>query len=778
MAARKLTAFIQIIGLGIGLGGVILMLAYILHEYSFDKYHTNSSHIYRVVYDKNCTTPYPMGDRFKEEIPGVKNIFRIYNLWNAQIKKNDDYLKEEHFILADSSIFSILDIPILAGNQKLLFNDRSDIVISEKAAEKYFGTFNPVGKLLEINMSGELVKCNITGVYKNFPSNSSLQPEFIGNIKLAFHAFRNSILLFGNIKEINEQELPNSWDEFGMQTFVLTSDNSSISAIERKGTAICKSHLKEKKEKEIHLQEFTKMYFYSEDLWNKNPLLTSNVKSIRLFEGIAILILLIACFNYILLTTTETQSQLKEIACRKVNGASTRQIAHKIYTYALLVAILSLLPAMLFVKLTIPFFNQLFEKNIDIGLFLNPLYVIATIGITIFTGFLGGSYTILHTRKLSPANLFRPIGVYGFAKLFSSGGIIVFQFIVFILLVSSAIIMDKQVRYSETQNQGFNSDNVLVFKLSNLELRKKAAVIKSKLVANSHVLGVATSGFTPPGDGFFNMTLGKEGAEVIKEEGMFVGNGLIELLKIPVLDGTSFTENCVQSDGILINAMAANKYKVKVGDVLGSFKVRCILKDFHVHSFHRPINPLVILKMDDKDCFELAVRTDGYNVEVIREAKKIWEDILPTAFFEYQLLNDRISSFYAKERTQVKTITFFSLLAVFLAVIGLLGYVSIITLKRTKEIGIRKVNGARITEILAMLNKDFVKWVAIAFIIACPIAWFAMYKWLQNFAYKTELSWWVFTIAGLMALIVALITVSGQSWRAAIKNPVEALRYE
>lgn len=779
MHARKLTTFIQIIGLGIGLGSVIVMLAFILHEYSFDTYHKNSPNIYRVSYDKNCSTPFPMGDKFKEEIPEIKNSFRICNLWNAQIKMGNDYLKEDHFLLADSSIFSILDIPILTGNKKALFNNKVDIAISDRAAQKYFGNLNPVGKSLEINMSGELVNCNISGIYKHFRSNSSLQPDFIGNIKLAFHSLQNSTIFSGNAKEINEQELTNSWDQYGFQTFILVSNKSAIHSIEKKATAIYHAHEKEKKQTEVNLQEFTNMYFHSEGFYNTTPLLTSNLKGIRLYEGIAILILLIAFFNYVLLTSAETQSQLKEIACRKVNGATAIQIAKKIYTHSLLVALLSLLPAMLFVKLTIPFFNQFFDKNIEIGLFVNISYMLISMGVAVFTGLIGGTYTILYIRKLTPVNLLKPIGKYGSTKLISSNGLIVFQFIVFILLISSAIIMEKQVKYSEAKSQGFDSNNVLIFRLDNLELRKKVAIIKSKLSTNAHVLSMATSGFTPPSGSSMWLTLDGKGSKEISGEGILVGNGLIGLLKIPVLEGKSYTENDSKERSVIIlNESAANKYKVKVGDQFGTFKVWGILKDFHIHSLHSPINPLFILKMDDADCYELVIRSDGNNKELIRNAKSIWNELFPTGFFEYELLNDRISSFYNKERKQVKTITFFSLLAIFLTVIGLLGYVSIIALKRTKEIGIRKVNGARVTEILAMLNKDFIKWVVIAFVIACPIAWYAMHKWLQNFAYKTEISWWVFAAAGLVAMAVAVLTVSWQSWKAATRNPVQSLRYE
>ncbi|HEY4786382.1 MAG TPA: FtsX-like permease family protein [Bacteroidales bacterium] len=781
MATNKLITSVQVIGLGIGLGSVILMLMFILHEYSFDKYHKNSGKVYRVVYEKDCSTPYIMGESFKSGIPEIKNVFRIYSVSNTLIKCNEELIKEDNFLLADSSIFSVLDIPIIAGNPRLLFQNTNDVVISDKAAQKYFGNNDPVGKPLEVTMSGQPVLCNVSGIFKRFPSNSSFQSEIIGNIQLAGYCLPNQTMLFTTGAKSNPDEVINGWKQRGFQTFVLIPGNISSALLENKATVLCKTEDGDNKGKKISLQPFTRMYFHSGELWNYEPLRISNLRTIRIFEGIALLILLTAWFNYILLSTAETRSQLRELACRKVIGASSGQIALKTYVHSLVITLLSLFVALLFVQLIIPLFNQFFDKNIDIRLLFNPAYLGAILLITLITGLSGGSYVSFYMARLKPVNLFKPLtGSQNNGRLIPSGVIIMLQFSVFILLSISAIIVEKQVWYSENKSQGFNSNHVVIFKLNNQELKSKIDVIRSKLESNPHVIKVATSAFTPPTTGFIRLALGNDNnSEPIKEEGLFVGNNLIELLQIPVQDGHSFYYNTGdKSNAIIINESASKKYKVKAGDQLGSFRVCGIVKDFHVHSFHKPITPLIILKMNDNGCYELAVRSDGNDKEVINTAHKIWKEILPTAFFDYQLLNDRIVSFYDKERNQAKTITFFSFLAIFLCLIGLFGYVSVNLIKRTKEIGIRKVNGARVSEVLLMLNTTFIKWVAVAFIIACPIAYYAMHQWLQNFAYKTELSWWVFVLAGLTAVAVAILTVSWQSWRAATRNPVESLRYE
>jgi putative ABC transport system permease protein len=771
---------VQVIGLGIGLGSVILMLVTIIHEYSFDKYHRNCINIYRVIQDKDCSTPYIMGDVFKEDIPEIGNVFRIYPMWNVRLKKDNDYIREDCFMLADSSIFTILDIPLFSGNRSHLMQGKNDIVISDQAAKKYFEGTDPVGKSIEISISGNITVCNITGVFRKFPSNSSFRTDFIGNIKLAAYAMADQIKIFSTGSEGGKDILKDSWNQVGFQTFLLLAVNPDVKSIEKKADFICQKNSKEFNQKHIHLQKYAAMYFHSEELWNFAPFVISNLKTLRMFEGIAILVLIIACFNYVLLSTAETRSNLKGIACRKVIGASSGQIAMKIYVHSILISILSLIPALIFISLILPYFNQLFDKNISIDLLGTPVYLVSSLGVALITGILGGVFISVYSARLSPVNLFKPtVNGKGITKALSSGGMIVFQFAVFILLLSAALIVGKQVRYSEGMNQGFNTNNVAIIKLNDVELRNSTGIIKTRLLNNPHIVDVAASAFTPPTNNFIQLEIGKDkNSEPIKEEGLFVGDDLIELLQIPVLEGKTYKTDDPAEGEFIINQTAAEKYHVAIGDPLGSFKVRGIVKDFHLHSMHRPIEPLFILKMNDEGCYELAIRSDGNNKEAISAARKVIADIMPSAVFDYQMLNDRISSFYQNEKKQIKTISFFTVLAILLSIMGMIGFVSMKLQMRTKEIGIRKVNGARMVEILVMFYKDFVQWVFLSFIIGCPVAWFATNKWLQNFAYKTALSWWVFLLAGTLALVIALLTVSWQSWQAARKNPVEALRYE
>ena len=447
---------------------------------------------------------------------------------------------------------------------------------------------------------------------------------------------------------------------------------------------------------------------------------------------------------------------------------------------SIVTSFLSIIPALFFLSLIIPFFNQLFNKNLSISLFLKPTYIALLLSLILFTGLVAGAYISFMASKMNPLQLLAPMSTKKQRNIKGKGLLIATQFIIFIFLFSTTTLMEKQIVFSTHKSPGFNSDNILVFKLNNKEIQNQFSIIKSKIATNPHVLSLAGSSFTPPTESFLQLTVSNGENDELKEEGLFIGPNLISALSIPILDGEDYTDesSLVDRSELILNKTAAEKYNVKAGEYLGKFYIRAIVADFHAHSLHKFIKPLLLINIGNSDATELVIHTDGNNQHVIHNMQQLWTENSPSSYLEYEFLNDRIEKFYTKERKQVQSLIFFTFMAIALAALGLFGYVSLVLIQRTKEIGIRKVNGARISEVMTMLNKDFVKWVVIAFVIAAPVSWYAMHKWLENFAYKTELSWWIFALAGFLALGIALLTVSWQSWRAATRNPVEALRYE
>lgn len=774
---NKLSSFINIFGLGIGLGCVVLMGTYILHEFSFDKYHKNSQNLYRIIVDNNASESYAMGEAFKDNVPGIESIFRIYDIWNTKVKLNNEFVKEDEFVLADQEIFSSLDIPLLLGNPNDLLKTTTSLVISDKIRNKYFPDENPVGKTLKVSISGRFVDFIITGVFQHFPSYSSIQASCIGNIQEAFPVMSSSASLFSRFDEKETDRLRQNWEKGGFQTIVLTNQNINIETTEKLCANIYRKH--KQKDYEVQFQPFCQIYLHSNNITNSGLFKTSELSTLKIYAGIALLIMVVALINYILLSLADAKKQLKQVACHKINGASAFNIQKRYLQQSLVTTFLSLIPAIFFLVLVIPFFNQLFDKHLSMLLFLKVPYLAMLFVLIIFIGLISGAYISFYTSRLNPLQLLSPATAKLKNKITQKGILIAVQFIIFIFLFSSTLLMEKQLLFSIHKNPGFNANNILIFKLDNKEAQKQFSVLKSKIKQNLHVKMVAASSFTPPTQNFLQLTVG-DGDNRLKEEGLFIGSNLISTLEIPILGGDDYieSENPSANPELIINEMAAQKYNVNAGEYLGKYYIKAVVADFHAHSLHRFIKPLLLINIGIEDATELVVRTDGHNQEVIQYVKDLWSDILPTSFMEYELLNNRISVFYEKETKQTKSVMFFAFMAIILAALGLFGYVALALIQRTKEIGIRKVNGAHISEVLAMLYKDFVKWVAIAFVIATPVAYYAMHRWLQNFAYKTELSWWVFVLAGLLALGIALLTVSWQSWRAATRNPVEALRYE
>ena len=764
--------------MGIGIGCAVLMGAYILHEFSFDKYHKNSQNLYRVVVDNNASGPYVWGQELKDNVPGINNVSRIYEYWNARVKLQDDFIKESGFILTEKDLFSMLDIPLLLGEKNDLLNTSTSIVISDLMRDKYFPDENPVGQILEVNLSGRIVKFVVTGVFQHFPSYSSIQADFIGSIDQAFLKMTHAASgIFDRTKEKDTNKLKSSWDEGGFQTLVLVNENANLNEIEKKGVKIYNKN--RNKNYKARLQPLNDIYLYSNNISNKGPFLSSQLSALKIYAGIAILILLIACINYILLSLADAKKQLKQVAYHKIIGASAGHIQRKYLQQFLVIAMFSFIPALLFLSAIIPFFNIQFEKNLSIGLFLNLQYIALILSFIVFTALVAGLYVSIYAKRTNALTILSDKRIRAKNRINEKGLLVATQFVIFIFLVSSTIVMEKQIMFSTNKDHGFTTDNVLIFKLQNQNAQKNFNVLSQKINQNPHVLSVAGSSFTPPTQSFLQLSIANGEHEELKEEGLFIAPNLVSTLQIPIVEGNDFTHEDINNiSSFIINESAAKKYDVKAGEYLGKYLIQAVVKDFHAHSLHRHIKPLLLINSGNENSTQLVVRTNGNDREVIKYVQNLWAEVLPYSILEYETLSDRIADFYKKEKVQTQSVMFFSFMAVILAFMGLLGFVSLMLIQKTKEIGIRKVNGAKVTEVLAMLNKDFVKWVAIAFVIACPIAYYAMNKWLENFAYKTTLSWWIFALAGVLALGIALLTVSWQSWRAATRNPVEALRYE
>ena len=776
---RKYYSGISILSLGIGLGCAVLMATYIIHEFSFDKYHTNSARLYRVIDGNKTATAYAMGEAFEKDIPEIESVCRIYPGVDLKVKQGTQFLEEKDAVFADKTFNEYFDVKIINGNPDNQLSDPSSLLISKRIAKKYFKDQNPVGETMEIALGGDIYHFNVSGVFENFPSYSSLQVNFIGKIDVAFKLLWDIEYDIGFSDTRPEIDYRNEWIRNEFTTFLLLKKGMDKENVEGKCTQVCLSHRKENPEKGITLQPISNMYLHSDNLELTSTFSTNQLSSLKIFMAIGLLILIIAIINFILISNADNNISVTEIACRKVNGATRKQIIFESLFKSVLVAFISLIPAFIVVWLTIPVFNNLFQKDLSISLFFKWQYILSLLSITLLTGISAGLYLGLFVSRVSPGKLFNNNYLPFRKRVILRGGLVIVQFVIFILLVSSFLIMHEQYNYSLHMDMGLNSENTLIINLQNDEVINQAEYIKNQVLANPNVKECIPNSFmVPPVESILVFSYKDEQGNSQGQPALVFGPGLIEMLGIKLLEGRTFNAS---DEGFgrkfIINKAAAEKYHVGAGEKIHGFDVIGIVNNFHFQSLHSPVQP-VFIALQKSRFPSLLIKTNGNNSEVLNYVRKTIEKLSPEYILEYELLQDRIAHFYDKEEKQTGTIGFFSAIAMILSVMGMLGFVALNLVKRTKEIGIRKINGAKTTELVGMLWKEYSVWVSIAFIIAIPFAWYAMQKWLENFAYRISVDWWIFLLTGSLALITVLLTITYQTFRAAIKNPIKSLRYE
>lgn len=780
LVRRKYYTGITVLGLGIGLGCVILMATYLIHEFSFDKYHSKATDIYRVIDGKDCDTYYAMGEAFKNEIPEIKNICRLYDIDDIKVKNDLQYIEEDKIIFADPSLLEILDLEIIHGSGNNSLQAPDELLISERVAGKYFTNSNPVGQFMSLAVGQRIIDLKVSGVYHNFPSYSSLQTDFICNIENAFSFLWDIKYTIGMADENPEKDYRQVWERNEFATLLQLHPNTSSITVQEKCTQICEQYREAIPIEGIRLQALSKMYLHSNDLENTDMFLTNQLVSLKIFMGIGILILLVALINFILISNADNNLSITEIACRKVNGASRKQILINALFKSVFIAFISLIPAILFVRIMIPIFNNFFQKHLSFNLFLELPYISSLILVTLLTGLCGGFYLGFYVARINPISLFQKSIINSPKSNRLKGSLVIVQFVVFILLSCSFLFMFKQYKYSLNKDLGLNSENIIAVNINKDEMKEKVEYLKTEILSNPNVIDCRPTSFTvPPSDNYLDFQF-KNQETITPEtiEALIFGEGVIEMLQIPIIEGRSYNSS---DEGFgkkfVINEAAAKKFNVKAGEKLDAFNIIGIVKNFHFHSLHRPVEP-VFIALQTKNFSYLLIKTNGKNNEVIDFTRQVCQSISHNYNMEYELLDDRIARFYIKEEKQMGTIGFFSVIALALSFMGLLSFVTLNLVKRTKEIGIRKINGATVQALTKMISIQYIKWIMVAFTIACPVAWYAIHKWLENFAYRTSISIWIFILTGAIAILITLITVSWQAYRAANRNPVEALRYE
>jgi len=773
---NKVPSAISILGLGIGLGCIIVLTALIIHEKSFDTFIPDNRNVYRVIFGNSSQIQYPLAETVAGEFPEVKRFFRYYQAGSIQIRNSkNEIVREDNLGFADKSIFGILGIEFISGTPA---GSRGEIAISEETAIKYFGNNSPIGAILNVKFTDGFTTLSVSGVYKDFPANSTLNPSIIADIKLSekmFLQFQKTLGDYGN-----EQTASLGWMHSDFYSCLVLEKNANLQKMTERMEKY-KEFLKVENKDELHyrLQPVADIYLGSEEITGNYFLRRGNSEELKYYEAISILILVISIANYILLARAGVSDRLHELGTRKVFGASFATIRKLIILESNLIVVLSLIPAIFVIDFGMDFINTTLNKTMTVQVFLSPVLWSLLIIIVIFTGTVSGWLVGFNYSKIPALKLISGIKLSSGRSYRWNYSFLVLHFTIYIILVSAVIAVSKQIKYSLTGYKGFNPENVIVANLNTDELKSSFQAICEEMKKIPGVTNIAGGSFIPPFNAFLPINLATPDGEKVRLDGLIMGEGMTELLGIEVIEGESFGPYKPGPPEVLLNESAAKEHKVKAGENLLVFKVRGIVRDFHAHSMHSLIRPMVILPQNPEKMGLITIKTDGKNDEIVlKRLRELYSMISPDEIFETRYLTDDLNLFYRSETNQLKIIGAFTLIATILSIMGLFGISLLSISKRFKEIGIRKVNGASITEILQKLNIDFIKWVLVSAIISIPASIWLISKWMDRFAYKTEVSWWIFAVAAFSAVIIAILTVSWQSWKAATRNPVESLRYE
>jgi ABC-type antimicrobial peptide transport system permease subunit len=763
-------SILNIIGLAIGMASTILILLWVQDEWSYDRYFKNADDLYRVIENQNLSgggssmivpTPGALAAALKEEYPEIIRSSRCCPN-PLTLKKGDEFI-EETVESVDKDFLKMFDIEFVRGDINTALNDPHNIVITEETAKKYFGNEDVIGKTLASR--GYVV--TVTGVVKSMPHNSHIRFNFLVPIEWLTD-------LGGHI---------NGWSE-RFNTYIELKKGTDSKIVDKKILDFIKKHNKESNS-EIFLQNIKKIHLFSSGKYLADDYGTGDITYVRILSLIAVFILIIACINFLNLSTAQSARRAREIGVRKVAGANKGKIVVQFLGESLMIVLVAHVIAMIFVELLLPGFNTLIGKQLTVNYQSAGLYI-GLFSVVLFSVLMAGSYPAFYLSSLKPLDIIKGVinknpGNAGFRRV-----LVIFQFSLSILLIICTLVIETQLKYMQNKKLGFNKDNIGYFMFPTRPGDPKLESLKKELSNNPDILSV-TKAWNP----FYNegtrngfTWAGKKVSDDVYFHVLGADVDYAKTYKLEIKEGRFFSsEFSTDNTAIVINEEAVEilDFKNPIGETITSpggskLKIIGVVKDFHIQSLHYKIGPL-IMQIGASNNFYIKMKRDKIT-STVESIKKTFKSFNPGLPIEFHFLDDDYNNLYRTEQRMGKIFGYFSFLAIIISCLGLIGLSSFMTERRTKEIGIRKINGAKSIEIFSLLSREYIIWVIISIVIACPIAWYAMNKWLQNFAYRIGLGWWVFALAGSIALFIALLTVSFQSYRAAGKNPVDALRYE
>jgi putative ABC transport system permease protein len=787
---NKLFSFINILGLSIGIATCFIIMLYVQDELSYDRFNKNAANIVRVVFhaninggkiDESVTMP-PVAQTMKKDFPEVQDATRIMSFGTPKIIYNNTIFKDEQFALVDPNFFSIFTVPMIKGDAKTVLAQPNTIVLTQETAEKYFGKEEPLGKLIQVNTdSSRLYK--VTGVIKNIPANSHFHFDVFGSMW--------------------EDAKSDSWMHGGYHTYLLLKPGNDLKKIEARFPAMVKKYMGPQIQQHMGLsleqftgngnslgfalQPLTDIHLNSNTTTEFEP--GGNAMYVYIFGGVAIFMLIVACINFINLSTAGASKRAKEVGVRKVAGSGRFQLIRQFLSESILIAFFALFIAFALVQLALPAFNNISGKHLSFD--VKP--ILAFIGLGLLVGVIAGIYPAFYLSSFKPIAVLKGKLTSNHKSFGLRSGLVVFQFFISVALIIGTIVVYQQMRYIQNKDLGYSKEQLLIIPNS-YALGKNEQVFKQQILQDPHIVSATVSLYKPAGPSNYNNALAyPQGNDKLIVDGVdfHVDENYIPTLGIKIVNGRNFSkEFATDSLAIILNETAAHafgwnditavgKTVIRQNSDRGSnvaFHVIGVVKNFNFKSLHEAVSPLYMTLNPEGGLIFKIKTTDVPGL--LATMKKQWDSYKTEEPFSYNFMDDLFNKTYSTEQKTGAILNIFSVLIIFVACLGLFGLVTYTAEQRTKEIGIRKVLGASVGQVTQLLSKEFIKLVLIASLIAFPVAWWAMNKWLQSFAYRINISWWVFVVAGISALLIALITVSFQAIKAAIANPVKSLRTE
>jgi putative ABC transport system permease protein len=773
LVRHKGFSFLNITGLAIGMVCTILILFWVQHELSYDRYHKNGKNIYRILqhiqYAEVVTWAInqgPLGPALKEEIPEIEEQARFcFTQW--RMKYNDQVFVELGGY-TDPSLFKMFTIPFVKGDPGTALADPRSVVLIEEVAQKIFGNEDPIGKIIHVGSDYDF---KVTGVLQNIPDNSHFRFTFLANMDFA--------------KEVGRTV--DYWKNSHFTTYVQLTDNVSMEEANKKIYNFLDAKPTLEDWEKLSLQPLFKIHLGSGIGYDSFG--TGNTKYIVIFLVAAFFILLIACINFMNLSTARSLLRSKEVGLRKVVGAFRGQLIRQFLGEALFQSCIAMILAVGLGILLLPVFNQLARKSFTADLFMRPDIMLGLGAILLFTGFIAGFYPAFILSG------FRPVSVLkGTARTLGGGSffrrvLVVFQFCVAVVLMVGSLVIYSQIHFMRNKDLGYDKENLITLALNTI-VQQNYEALRNELSGNASILNVTrVAGLPTYGYWFSNSRWNWEGKDPDKDilfRANFVDYDYLEALKAPIVMGRNFSKDYgADTTGIIINetSQRAMGFEEPIGKrvTLGEenvFHIIGVVQDFHYVSLRTEIEPMILL-LDPERCSQIVVRIDSENTpETLKFMGSVWKKYAGDFEFDYLFLDESLDFLYRGEQRVGRIINVFTILSIVISCLGLFGLASFMAMRRTKEIGIRKVLGASISGIVILLTKEFSRWVIVANLIAWPLSYFALIRWLQEFPYRTDIKLWIFIGTGLLTFLIAILTVSYQSLRAALSNPADSLRYE